>query len=164
MQRASAAQLARLYGKRWGIETAGVAITTTLSCESNTLGEPKAAWFPFCLALLADTAVSLIKAALRRTHGRQKVNAQVAGVYLSWEIGRPDDGMMMAIPALQGAFFRDRSATELAHALRELASSVTLSRDQKHPREPRTKPPARTAYQNGTHVSTAKLIAQRCPR
>src|SRR5262245_14586452 len=45
--RASAAQLARVYGKRWSIETAFFEITTTLSCEINTLGYPKAALFTF---------------------------------------------------------------------------------------------------------------------
>ena len=63
--RAAATQLARLYGKRWSIETAFFEITTPLSCEINTLGYPKAALFTFCLALLAYNAVSLIKAALR---------------------------------------------------------------------------------------------------
>ena len=68
--RATAAQLARAYGKRWSIETAFFEITTTLTCEINTLGYPKAALFAFCLALLAYNAVSLIKAALRSEHGR----------------------------------------------------------------------------------------------
>jgi hypothetical protein len=52
-ERVSAAQLARRYRKRWSIETAFFEITTTLSCEINTLGYPKAALFTFCLALLA---------------------------------------------------------------------------------------------------------------
>ena len=81
--RASAAQLARLYGKRWSIETAFLEITTTLSCEINTLGYPKAALLTFCLALLAYNAVSLIKAALRSAHGRQKVKDEVSGYDLS---------------------------------------------------------------------------------
>jgi hypothetical protein len=45
--------------------------------------------------------------------------------------------------------------------LRELASSVDLAKYQKHPRGPKKKPPERTVYQNGNHVSTAKLLAQR---
>jgi IS4 transposase len=159
--RASAAQLAWLYGKRWSIETAFFEITTTLSCEINTLGYPKAALFTFCLALLAYNAVSLIKAALRSAHGRQKVNDEVSGYYLSLEISRTYDGMMIAIPAPHWALFQELSAKEFANALRELASSVNLSRYQKHPRGPKKKPPERTAYQNGKHVSTAKLIAQR---
>jgi IS4 transposase len=160
-QRAAAAQLARVYGKRWSIETAFFEITTTLSCEINTLGYPKAALFTFCLALLAYTAVSLIKAALRCAHGRQKVNEEVSSYYLALEIGRAYDGMMIAIPAPHWTFFRALSDKEFANALQELASSVNLARYQKHPRGPKKKPPERTAYQNGKHVSTAKLLAQR---
>jgi hypothetical protein len=159
--RASAAQLARLYGKRWSIETAFFELTTTLSCEINTLGYPKAALFTFCLALLAYNAVSLIKAALRSAHGRKTVNEEVSGYYLSLEISRTYDGMMITIPAPHWVFFRELSDQEFAGALRELASSVNLSRYQKHPRGPKKKPPTRTPYQNGKHVSTAKLIAQR---
>jgi Transposase DDE domain len=159
--RASAVQLARLYGKRWSIETAFFEITTTLSCEINTLGYPKAALFAFCLALMAYNAVSLIKAALRSAHGRQKINDEVSSYYLSLEMGRTYDGMMMAIPAPHWAFFRKWSAKEFANVLREVASSVNLSRYQKHPRGPKKKPPERTAYQNGKHISTAKLLAQR---
>ena len=160
-RRASAVQLARLYGKRWSIETAFCEITTTLACEINTLGYPKAALFTFCLALLAYNAVSLIKAALRSAHGRQQVNDEVSGYYLALEIGRTYDGMMIAIPAPHWALFRALSAKEFANALRELASSVNLARYQKHPRGPKKTPPKRTAYQNGKHVSTAKLLAQR---
>jgi Transposase DDE domain len=161
VHRASAAQLARLYGKRWSIETAFFEITTTLSCEINTLGYPKAALFTFCLALLAYNAVSLIKAALRSAHGRQKVNDEVSSYSLSLEISRTYDGMMIAIPAPHWVLFRVLSDQAFANVLRELASSVNLARYQKHPRGPKKKPPARTTYQNGKHVSTAKLLAQR---
>jgi IS4 transposase len=159
--RASAAQLARLYAKRWSIETAFYELTTTLSCEINTLGYPKAALFAFCLALLAYNAVSVIKAALRSAQGRQKVHEEVSSYYLALEIGRTYDGMMIAIPAPHWALFRELSAQAFADALRELSSSVNLSKYQKHPRGPKKKPPERTAYQNGKHVSTAKLLAQR---
>jgi hypothetical protein len=77
------------------------------------------------------------------------------------EIGRTYDGMMMAIPAPHWALFRELSDQECTNAWREWASSVHLSRDQKHPRGPKKKRPERTAYQNGKHVSTAKLLAQR---
>jgi hypothetical protein len=159
--RASAAQLARVYGKRWSIETAFFEITTTLSCEINTLAYPKAALFTFCLALLAYNAVSLIKAALRSEHGRKKINDEVSGYYLSLEISRTYDGMMVAIPAPHWAVFRDLSDQAFASTLRELASLVDLSKYQKHPRGPKKKQPERRPYQNGNHVSTAKLLAQR---
>jgi len=60
---ARAGKLAVVYGNRWSIETAFFAITTTLSCEMQTLGYPKAALCAFCLALVAYKAVSVIKAA-----------------------------------------------------------------------------------------------------
>jgi len=160
-ERGAAAPLARVYGKRWSIETAFFEITTTLTCEINTLGYPKAALFTFGLALLAYNAVSVIKAALRSEHGRQQINDEVSSYYLSLEIGRTYDGMMVAIPAPHWTFFRELTAREFADALRELAFSVQLSRYQKHPRGPKKKPPERAPYQNGQHVSTAKLIAQR---
>jgi hypothetical protein len=159
--RASAAHLARVYGKRWSIETAFLEITTTLTCEINTLAYPKAALFTFCLALLAYNAVSLIKAALRREHGRKKINDEVSGYYLALEIGRTYDGMMIAIPAPHWRFFQELSDRAFADALRELASMVKLSRYQKHPRGPKKKPSERTPYENGKHVSTAKLLAER---
>jgi hypothetical protein len=159
--RASAAQLARAYRKRWSIETAFFEITTTLSCEINTLGYPKAALFTFCLALVAYNAVALIKAALRSEHGRQKVNEEVSGYYLALEISRTYDGMMIALPAPHWALFQDFSDREFADALRELAASVDLSKYQKHPRGPKKKPPKRMPYQPGKHVSTARLLAQR---
>ena len=81
--RASAPHLARLYGKRWSIETAFFEITTPLSCEINTLGYPKAALLAFGLALVAYNAVSRIKAALRSVHGRQKIHDEVSSYYLS---------------------------------------------------------------------------------
>jgi hypothetical protein len=159
--RGTAAQLARVYGKRWSIETAFFEITTPLACEINTLGYPKAALFTFCLALLAYNAVSLITAALRSEHGRKKINDEVSGYYLSLEIGRTYDGMMMAIPAPHWAFFRELSDREFANVLRELALSVNLSKYQKHPRGPKKKPPERTPYENGKHVSTAQLLTMR---
>ena len=58
-RRASAVKVADLYRKRWTIETLFLEVTTTLTCEVNTLCYPKAALFVFCLALLAANAVAV---------------------------------------------------------------------------------------------------------
>lgn len=157
--RAAAAQRARLDGTRWRIATAFVESTTPLSCEMNTVGSPTAALVTFCLALWADNAVSRIKAALRRAHGRQQGHDEVSGSALAWEMSRTDDGRMMAIPAPHWALFRARSLQECATVWRELAAAVHRAKYQKHPRGPQKVPPERTAYQHGKHVSTAQLLA-----
>ena len=129
-------------------------LLTITPCESNTLGYPKAALVAFCLAWLAYNAVSLIKAALRRAHGLQKVHEEVSSHDLALDISRTYDGMMLAIPAPHGALCRALSAKECANVLRELMSSVNRSRYQKHPRGPKKKPPERTAYRT---ESTSRL-------
>jgi hypothetical protein len=68
---------------------------------------------------------------------------------------------MIAISPPHWVSFRELSDQAFADALRELASAVNLARYQKHPRGPKKPPPERSPYQNGKHVSTAKLLAQR---
>ena len=47
-----------------------------------------------------------------------------------------------------------------AGVLREMAGYVTLSRYRKSPRGAKKKPPKRSRYKNGAHVSTARLLAE----
>ncbi len=155
---ADAETLAELYRKRWTIETVFQEITTTLRCEIQTLGYPKAALFAFCLALVAFNAVSLLKASLRAVHGTATVNDTVSGYYLNLEIRGTYEGMMIAIPEKHWKSFRTLSVQELAKTLKEIAGHVTLSRYRKHPRGPKKPPPKKTAYANGGHVSTFRLL------
>lgn len=161
VKEASATKVAELYSKRWSIETMFQELTETLTCEVNALGYPKAALFGFCLALMAYHAVSVIKAALRAVHGRETVQQEISGYYLSLEISQTYDGMMVAIPARHWRVFRTLTSTELAHVLKELSSNINLRRYRKHPRGPKKPPPKKSKYKNGGHVSTARLLAAR---
>lgn len=158
---ASARKVARLYARRWTIETMFQELTETLTCEVNTLGYPRAALFGFCLALMAYHAVSVIKAALRAVHGCEKVEREVSGYYLSLELTATYAGMMIAIPAARWRTFRTLTPVKLAQVLKRLAANVNLRRYQKHPRGPKKPPAKRSKYRNGGHVSTARLIAMR---
>jgi hypothetical protein len=160
-KRAQGTKLADLYRKRWMIEGAFLEITTTLTCEIKTLAYPKAALFAFCLALLAYNAVSVIKAALRREHGRERINEGVSGYYLSLEISQTYDGMMVALPAPNWHVFGAMSVQDFAAFLRDAASRAKLSKYKKHTRGPKKPPPEKSKYKNGGHVSTAKLLAAR---
>lgn len=159
--RAKGTELADLYRKRWTIEGAFLEITTTLTCEIKTLAYPKAALFAFCLALLAYNAVSVIKAALRRVHGGERINEEVSGYYLSLEISQTYDGMMVALPEPNWRVFGAMSVQVFAAFLRDAASRVRLSKYKKHTRGPKKPPPKKSKYKNGGHVSTAKLLAGR---
>ena len=95
-----AAQAAEAYLGRWSIETAFQDLTTTLRCEINTRGYPKAAWFGFCLALLLFNIVSVVKAALRAgAQGTAEQKEKLSMSYLADEIAGVSRGMAIAIPA-----------------------------------------------------------------
>jgi DDE family transposase len=160
-RKASAPKLAESYGKRWTIETMFHELTETLTCEVNTLGYPKAALFGFCLALMAYNAVSVLKAALRAVHGYETVQQAISPYYLALEISQTYDGMMVAIPSPHWSLFRLLNAQQLADVLQELAAHVNLRRYKKHPRGPKKKPTERTAYKNGGHVSTVKILTKK---
>jgi hypothetical protein len=158
---ASARKVAELYAERWTIEGMFQELTETLTCEVKTLGYPKAALFGFCLALLAYHAVSVIKAALRAVHGRETVQQKISSYYLSLEISRTYEGMMVAIPAAKWKIFRGLTPAGMAQVLKALTANANLRRYKKHPRGPKKPPPRKSKYKNGGHISTAKVIAMR---
>jgi hypothetical protein len=155
---ADAVTIADLYRKRWTIETLFAEVTKTLQCEIETLGYPKAALFACCLALQASNAVAVLKAALRAAHGEDKVQQEVSGYFLSLEIKGVYGGMMIAIPERNWKIFRKQSVPQLAALLIRMAGHAKLARYKKHPRGSKKPPPKKTAYKNGGHVSTFKLI------
>jgi Transposase DDE domain len=156
-----AVKLAEVYRKRWTIETMFLELTETLTCEIHTLGYPKAALFAFCLALLAYNAVSVLQAALRAVHGVDKIDQELSGYYVTLEIKQTYTGMMVAIPPKRWMTFRTFSPAKMAKVLRELATKVQLAQYKKTPRGPKKKPLKRKAYKNGSHLSTAKVLAER---
>ena len=70
-RKVSAKRVARLYRKRWTLETAFQHLEAYFHSEINTLGYPKAALFGFCLALVAYNVLAVVLAALRGVHGQQ---------------------------------------------------------------------------------------------
>ena len=62
-RRVSAQQVARLYQNRWTLETAFQHLAAYFHSEINTLGDPKAALFGFCLALVAYNVLAVVLAA-----------------------------------------------------------------------------------------------------
>ena len=160
-EQADALTLARLYRKRWQIENVFQVLTEVLKCEHPARGYPKAALFAFCVTLVTYNILAVIKAALRVVHGTEKVENEVSLHHVTMEVRRTHAGMMIAIRPPEWLLFRGMSATELANALRELATRVDLSKYKKAPTKPK-KPKTQRKYDpKHPHVSTAKVLAAR---
>jgi len=156
--------IAKLYQKRWRIETAFQELTVALKCEINTLAYPKAALFGFCVALLAFNVLSVVKAALRAVHGVETIEDTLSGYYLADEIAGTYRGMMIAIPEKHWLVFGSMTTAQLVKVLKELARQVDLEKLKKHPRGPKKPKPQRRRSKRVTHVSTARLLAKRGAR
>jgi hypothetical protein len=159
-EQADALTLARLYLKRWQIETVFQVLTETLQCEHPRLGYPKAALFAYCVTVLAYNVLAVIKAALRVVHGTEKVQNEVSLHHVTAEIRRTHGGMMIAIHPPEWVLFRSMSAAAMATTLCELASRVDLAKYKKAPTKPKKPKTPRESGANRPHVSTAKLLAE----
>src|SRR2546428_693969 len=161
LRKASAKRVARLYRKRWTLETAFQHLEAYFHSEINTLGYPKAALFGFCLALVAYNMLAVVMAALRSVHGEERVDDEVSLYYLANEVSTTYHGMMIAIPEGEWDVFSRMSAPEMAATLRDLAERVNLRAFRKSPRGPKKPCPKRDGNSKQGHVSTAKLLMAR---
>jgi hypothetical protein len=69
--------------------------------------------------------------------------------------------MMVAIPSQHWRSCRPLNAKQRADVFKERAPYVNLRRYPQHPRGLKKERTQRTAYKNGSHVSTAKILAKR---
>src|SRR5437867_6761940 len=161
LRKASAKRVARLYRKRWTLETAFQHLEAYFHSEINTLGYPKAALFGFCLALVAYNMLAVVMAALRSVHGAQLMDQELSLYYVANDIAQTYHGMMIAIPANEWRIFRRMRPAEMVATLKELAQKVRLEAYRKSPRGPKKPRPKRESSTKVPHVSTAKILRER---
>ena len=157
----SAEKVARLYRKRWSIETAFQELERNLDGEINTLGYPKAALFAFSTALVAYNLYSAVNAALRAAHGAEKIDKEVSDYYIAVEVAAVREGMMLAIPEIDWNQLSNASIPMIAEFLIGVARKVNLATLKRHPRGPKKPRPKRVRDNKHNHVSTAKLLAKK---
>jgi hypothetical protein len=160
LRKASAKRVARLYRKRWTLETAFQHLEAYFHSEINTLGYPKAALFGFCLALVAYNMLAAVMAALRSVHG-DAIDQDLSLYYVANDIAQTYHGMMIAIPEEAWRVFRRMRPAEMVATLKELAQKVRLEAYRKSPRGPKKPRPKRASTTQVPHVSTAKLLRAR---
>jgi IS4 transposase len=158
-KQAEAVQVAKLYHRRWTIEAVFHELTMALQCEVDTLGYPKAALFTFCVALLLENTLAMLKGSLRAVHGEAATD--LSGDLLSYELQTTYEGMMVAIPAEYWLPFATMSIQAFTRFLKSFAKHVDIRRFRKHHRTPKKPPTPRAKYHNGGHASTAKILALR---
>jgi Transposase DDE domain len=164
LSKASAKRVARLYRKRWTLETAFQHLEAYFHSEINTLGYPKAALFGFCLALVAYNMLAVVMAALRSVHGEDTIDHDLSLYYVANEIAQTYHGMMIAIPEDAWRIFSRMAPSEMVATLRVLAQKVRLSAYRKSPRGPKKPRPKREGTTKVPHVSTAKLLREQQAR
>lgn len=158
--KASAIKVAKLYQKRWKLETAFQELTTHLRCELNTLGYPPAALFAFCVAVASYNVLAALKGALRGAHGSKMIEETLSNFYVTDELSSVYRGMMIAVPPAKWKVFQTMRPEKLAKLLVHWSSRVDLEKYRKHrgtPRKPRSKRPNAQCQ----HVATAKLLPKK---
>ena len=123
---ASAKRVARLYRKRWPLETACQPLAAYFPAESNTVGYPQAALCGFCLALVASNMLAAGLAALRSMHGTQMIDQELSLYYVANDIAPTYHGMMIAVSEDEWRVFRRMRPAEMVATLRALAQQVCL--------------------------------------
>jgi hypothetical protein len=157
----SAKVVSEAYRQRWTIEGGFLDLTTTLSCEINTLCYPRAALFVFCVAVMAYNLQSAIKGVMRSEHGEEKVEKDLSRYFVAGEIGQVYRGMMVALPPEEWVIFRQMSFDEYVTFLKRLAGNVDFERYPKAHRGSKKVNPKRKYDPKHPHVSVAKLLLAR---
>lgn len=156
-----AVAIAKVYRKRWSLETAFMHLATVLRSEINTLGYPDAALFGFAIGLLLYNVLSFLEVAIRSAHRRQLDDASLSKYYLADEISGVYRGMMIAIPAEHWtAEYAKLSDEQFAAAMLKVAKRVSIRQFLKNPLSETKPPPKRQRGTRGNHVSTFKLLQQ----
>jgi len=164
-EQADAAGVADVYRRRWRIEGSFLELTTSLRCEVDTLGYPKAALLGFALAVCACNVLRVVRAALERAEGGSAESVdevwEASSYAVAVELRVAYDGSVVGVPREVWGMFGLWSAAELARWLVEVAQKADRTRYRKSKRGPK-KPVERVkAGRKAAHRSTARLLAQR---
>ena len=150
--------IARLYLKRWTIESHFQFLTQSLHCEQPGLGQPPAALFGFAMALVAGNALAVVRGSIRAVHGKE-AEAELSGYYLADEIGHDYRTLMKYLSADQWTGWRGLAPVDMSRLLLELAQHVNLEALSKSKRGPKKPPNATPVYsKKHKHYSTYRLL------
>jgi IS4 transposase len=160
-QSVKAVVIATAYRERWTIEVGFQKLATVLESEIDTLAYPKAALFGFAVGVAAYNVLSVVQAALRSEHGRERVQEEVSTYYIAEELSAVSEGMKIAIPRTTWCKIAGLSVAEFSRWLREVAHHADLERYKKHPRGPKKKQKKPRRDPKRPHVATSRELQSR---
>lgn len=157
-----AGKVARLYRRRWNIETLFQRLESVLQSEMITLGHPRAALLAFGVAVLAWNVLAVLQEAIKARHDLTAAGIDLSSYYLAAEIKAQYAGMMTAIAVAAWQVYDALAPAQLGEVLLEMAAHADPRRLRKHPRgpkKPKEKPYASHA-EVARHVSTARVLRE----
>lgn len=166
---AGAEVVTAVYGRRWRIEGSFLELTTSLRCEVNTLGYPKAALLGFALAVCACNVLRVVCQALEEAEKQAEASSvekpkgdwEASSYAVAVELRTAYDGLVVSVPSEVWEMFGLWSGWELGQWLVGVARKTDRKRYRKSKREPK-KPVERVkAGRKAAHRSTFRLLAQR---
>lgn len=154
----SDAQIAKIYQRRWNIETLFQTVTENFNGEIKTLAYPKAALFSYSMALVTYNILATIKYILSVVHGWGKIEAGISDYYLVDEIQGTYRGMIIAVPENDWQSINQWELSSLIEWLKHLANHVYLKGFRKTPRGIKKPKKPLKADPKRPHFSTARLL------
>jgi IS4 transposase len=160
--RFSARAIARLYRRRWQIESMFQRLESVLHSEVTTLGHPRAALLAFGVAIMSYNVLTVLQSAIQAAHDLRDSGIQLSPFYVATEVRAHYAGMMMAVASAAWRRYDAMPASQLGRLLLEIASHVKPKTLRKHPRGPKL--PKKKGYVSGPvarrHVSTARVLKE----
>jgi hypothetical protein len=157
-KKVKAVVIANAYGKRWTVEVGFQKLATVLESEIDTLAYPKAALFGFAVGVASYNVMSVVQAALRSEHGKERVQEEVSTYYLAEELSAVSEGLKIAVPWPTWLKIAGLSVREFSAWLKQVAHYADLEQYKKHPRGPKKKQKKPRYDKRKPHVATAREL------
>jgi hypothetical protein len=160
VQDADAEGIASLYRQRWEIEHKFYVAQVALRCEVDALNYPKSNLFVFCLAMLALNCRQVMFGAMYQAF-EEEIEEEASHYSVSVEITNSYDGLLTAIDEELWQTLIPKTFAGRMSWLIKIAGNYNRSRHQKAVRGPKKKPPSKSKYRNGHHLSVKKILDAR---
>ena len=103
----------------------------------------------------------MVQAALRATHGAQKIDDELSDEHFLRDVVLTPTGLDIAVDPAAWEHDRTLSPIRFAQTRQRLAQRIDLKRYPKHKRGPKKPRPPQASGRKNHHVSTAKLLAKK---